>query len=102
MLLLFRILTFVVGVVWCVWHESAFWGLWTQSSMVFLCGDDVLEDVCVSWLFGACDMVGDFEGWLSFESMARVGVCHVSRITLFSFAFEIFVMFLQTGWEANS
>ena len=39
----------------------------------------------MNWLFGACGIVGDFAGWLSFERMACVRVRHISRITLFLF-----------------
>ena len=48
----------------------------------------------MNWLFGAGGIVGGFAGWLSLERMACVGVRYISRITLFSFTFEICVMFL--------
>ena len=61
-LLIYLILTFRVGVVLCVWHESVFCGFCALSSIVFLCGDNVVKEVCVCWLCDACEKVVYFEG----------------------------------------
>ena len=84
----------MVGVMLFVLHESAVFCWLKQSGIVFLCWDKVLENLCLIWLFCSCGDVGKIEGLLSFEYMACVGVRHISRITLFSFTFEICGMFL--------
>ena len=70
--------------------------------MVLFCNDKVLVDVSVIGWCNAFNMVCDCDGCFACEHMAHVEVCHVSRMTLWSFAFEIFGMFWQTGWKANS
>ena len=85
-----------------VLHELAVFGWLSQLGIAVLCWDKVWENLCLSWLFCSQGDVGKIEGLLSFEYMACVGVRHISRITLFSFTFEIWDMFLYTLFEANS